>query len=350
MTPPLVTTFAGDSVRAEGMFVSTGGSAYQNLYVWTSSGGYIISLATFSVIGTNNYATGGSLAYAFEVDKANANVYTFGYGPTGYGYLQQYPTTSTWSPVARQEVSLSSSYFAFALNPAGTLAYVPNSNGYGIASVSVPSLSATGTNLTLPSFVNTFYCDNLNQYVYVTNTANTVQRVATSLGSYSTLTISAASGYYTLSFVADSTNTYGYVGCSNGVIYQINMSTFALTGKTFSPGGYNNVQGLLIDKTNTYLYAWTAQGGGSSQYSEIIQINISTGSATASYYPAAGSTSAGAGQGSQSLMALDPNGLYIYAIQYNSLNITRITIAGGAQTTLSLGGNSPFALGIGYIG
>jgi hypothetical protein len=347
---PLATTFAGDSVRAEGLFsASSGPPVYLDMYVGNGNLITSINLATKTNLGTvSNTGSTYISVCSLCVDYQNKNVYAIGYGPSGYTYVVGTSTGSLsgnyGTPV---QVSTGSAYWAMAINNAGTLAYVPYGNGYYIQTLNLPSLTATGTTLSLGFFPQAFTADNVNQYVYVTGGYGSISRVTTSLSSISTLTISGASGS-SGAFCIDSTNTYGYVACGNGVIYQINLSTFTYTGKSYN-SFYSNVTSLLVDSTGTHLYCYSTRGL-SPYYGYITQYTISGSSSYTNYAYTGTQSTNDAGQNAiQHSMVFDPSGNYLYYTICGSEAVGILTISSFATATWVSGfSGQTQAISIGY--
>ena len=154
---------------------------------------------------------------------------------------------------------------------------------------------------------NTVYSGDSNGYVYKYVISTTTQTYISTLG-----------GTGISSIVIDKAGTYLYAADASGKIFKINLSTFTLTATlTTAAGPYQMIlspDGLTlwwVDATNNYAYSTT----------------LASFSTITSHY---------IGVGDLRYIAVDSTNTYAYIGAYASTEIIRLTISGGATTTLSL--------------
>ena len=274
---PLVTTFAGDSARGEGLF-SSAGFIRPAVAMYTANQGNnsISKINLTSFTSTNTLALGAGVGPQWiAIDPIGQ----FGYVACPYNNTLKRIDLTTFTVSATLSMPASSYPVSAVVDPTNTSIYTANQTNATVSKISVASFTVVSS-LTLS-------------------------------GTVSTITINPA-------------GTLLYVGYGTGPYLQtITVSTFA-TATAYTYGASGTVNQIAISPNNDYLYG--AYGNASSQ-SGYTRFNIGT----STYSGFAG------GFGDYDYgVAIDPAGTYAFITRNSISDLKRYPIAGGAATTTSL--------------
>jgi len=209
---PLVTTFAGDSARGEGLFSASSG-APKNKFVYVTNSGYVFKVSTASFTIVSTLSVGSLDTSPMVIDPAGL----YGYIIESGTYVTKIDLTTFTVVGSITQANLGGN--TAVIDPSGSFLYVGNNN------------------------IGVIYKFNLTTFTYVSS-------------------LSGFLGYFA-EFCIDASGTYLYAITTSAVgIYKINLSTFTITTSSAFIGYGSFYAGLCIDNSNN-LYIGSNYNSGS---------------------------------------------------------------------------------------
>ena len=316
---PLVTTFAGDSARGEGLFsASSANPIATKIIVGNNSAQNVkqVPLSSFTITGT--VATGAN-TYPNQcaVDPSLTFVYVIGSTSLFKINMTTFTLTST--------LALAGTLQSIVIDKAGAYAYVSSSSN-NIYKIDLNTFTSVATFAqTLPGYLA---LDPSNTYLYCSSFVNNYVRKITvsTFASAGTVSIVSATG-----MAINAAGTLMYViNQNNNILATVTLSSFTVTANTAIPT--SQAQTCIIDPTGNYLYI-TDYGAGN-----VVRCLVSN---------IASNTTLG-GFSSPNSIAIDPSGLFAYIANAGFNNINKISLSTFTISSSLTGFSFPTGLCIGY--
>jgi DNA-binding beta-propeller fold protein YncE len=246
---PLVTTFAGDSARGEGLFSASSG-APKNKFVYVNSTNYLykVNTTTFTVTSTINSIYRSSGYCPMLIDPAGL-----------FGYLIGGPDTITKIDLTTFAISATLTTSGLGgntgvIDPSGTYLYVGNNNSAGVIyKYNLATFTYVGSLTGFGGDISNMCIDSSGTYLYAT-TNGVVGLYKVNLSTFTITTSSGNLGYgaFYYGLCIDNSNNI-YVGTSNSSVIKFSSGNVATVSTSINVNG--PPINVILDSTQSNLLA-----------------------------------------------------------------------------------------------